>query len=78
MLVSGAGIDKTLGVNSGTTIEVTPSEMMPDGLTAFAYSKDADGGNVNDKSAGGVTGALRKRMGFTLEAGSDDVTVLMV
>ena len=46
-----AGIDKTLGVNSGTTIEVTPSEAMPDGLTArFAYSKDADGGNVNDKA----------------------------
>ena len=44
-----AGIDKTLGVNTGTTIEVTPSEVMPAGLTArFAYSKDADGGNVND------------------------------
>ena len=67
-----AGIDKTLGVNSGTTIEVTPSEMMPDGLTArFAYSKDADGGNVNDKTAGGVTGALASGWDITLEAGSD-------
>jgi outer membrane protein OmpU len=67
-----AGIDKTLGVNGGTTIEVTPSEAMPAGLTArFAYSKDADGGNVNDKTAGGVTGAIASGWDFTLEAGSD-------
>jgi outer membrane protein OmpU len=67
-----AGIDKTLGVNTGTTIEVTPSEAMPAGLTArFAYSKDADGGNVNDKTAGGVTGAIASGWDFTLEAGSD-------
>ena len=67
-----AGIDKTLGVNSGTTIEVTPSEVMPAGLTArFAYSKDADGGNVNDKTAGGTTGALGSGWDITLEAGSD-------
>jgi len=67
-----AGIDKTLGVNTGTTIEVTPSEVMPAGLTArFAYSKDADGGNVNDKSVGGSTGALGSGYDITLEAGSD-------
>ena len=67
-----AGIDKTLGVNSGTTIEVTPSEVTPAGLTArFAYSKDADGGNVNDKSAGGTSGALASGWDITLEAGSD-------
>ena len=67
-----AGIDKTLGVNSGTTIEVTPTEMMPAGLTArVAYSKDADGGNVNDKAAGGVSGALGSGWDLTLEAGSD-------
>ncbi|MDC0231719.1 porin [Pelagibacteraceae bacterium] len=67
-----AGIDKTVGVNGGTTIEVTPTEYMPAGLTArFAYSKDADGGNVNDKSAGGVTGALGSGWDITLEAGSD-------
>ena len=64
-----AGIDKTLGVNSGTTIEVTPTEMMPAGLTArFAYSKDADGGNVNDKAAGGTTGELGSGWDLTLEA----------
>jgi outer membrane protein OmpU len=71
-----AGIDKTLGVNSGTTIEVTPTEMMPAGLTArFAYSKDADGGNVNDKSAGGATNELGSGWDITLEAGSDLIGV---
>jgi len=67
-----AGIDKTIGVNGGTTIEFTPSDMTPDGLTArFAYSKDADGGNVNDKASGGVTGALASGYDITLEASSD-------
>jgi len=67
-----AGIDKTVGVNGGTTIEVTPSEVMPAGLTArFAYSKDADGGNVNDKASGGVTGALGSGYDITVEAGAD-------
>jgi len=67
-----AGIDKTLGVNSGTTIEVTPTDAMPAGLTArFAFSKDADGGNVNDKTAGGATGELGSGWDITLEAGSD-------
>ena len=67
-----AGIDKTLGVNSGTTIEVTPTEVLPAGLTArFAYSKDADGGNINDKTAGGATNELASGWDLTLEAGSD-------
>jgi outer membrane protein OmpU len=67
-----AGIDKTLGVNTGTTIEVTPTEAMPAGLTArFAYSKDADGGNVNDKAAGGASNELGSGWDLTLEAGSD-------
>ena len=64
-----AGIDKTIGVNNGTTIEVTPTEAMPAGLTArFAYSKDADGGNVNDKTAGGATNELGSGWDITLEA----------
>jgi len=67
-----SGIDKVLGVNTGTTIEVTPSEVMPAGLTArFAYSKDADGGNVNDKAAGGATGAMTSGWDATIEIGSD-------
>jgi hypothetical protein len=67
-----AGIDKVLGVNTGTTIEITPTEVMPAGLIAhFAYSKDADGGNVNDKTAGGSSGELGSGWDITLEAGSD-------
>jgi len=67
-----AGIDKVLGVNTGTTIEITPTEAMPAGLTAhFAYSRDADGGNVNDKSQGGDSGALGAGWDLTLEASSD-------
>jgi hypothetical protein len=67
----GSGIDKTLGVNTGTTIEVTPNTL-PAGLTArFAYSKDADGGNVNDKASGGAGGELGSGWDLTLEAGSD-------
>ncbi len=68
----GSGITKTLGVNTGTTIEVTPTDAMPAGLTArFAYSKDADGGNVNDKAAGGASGELGSGWDITLEAGSE-------
>jgi hypothetical protein len=67
-----AGINKTLGVNSGTTIEVTPSEVMPAGLTArFAYSKDADSGNTNDKAAGGASNEMGSGWDITLEASSD-------
>ena len=67
-----AGMDKVLGVNTGTTIEITPTEAMPAGLTAhFAYSKDADGGNVNDKVAGGTSGALGSGWDITLEASSE-------
>ena len=67
-----AGMDKVLGVNTGTTIEITPTEVMPAGLIAhFAYSKDADGGNVNDKTAGGASNELGSGWDITLEAGSD-------
>jgi hypothetical protein len=46
--------------------------MMPAGLTArFAFSKDADAGDTNDKVAGGTSGALGSGWDLTLEAGSD-------
>jgi outer membrane protein OmpU len=67
-----AQINKIAGTSAGATIEVTPTEMMPAGLTAhFAYSKDADSGNTNDKVAGGDSGALGSGWDLTLEAGSD-------
>jgi hypothetical protein len=67
-----AGINKIAGTSAGGTIEVTPTEVMPAGLTArFAYSKDSDSGNVNDKTVGGTSGALQSGWDITLEAGSD-------
>jgi len=66
-----AGMDKVLGVNTGTTIEVTPTEAMPDGLVAhFAYSKDGDSGNTNDKAAGGASNQMGSGWDITLEASS--------
>jgi len=68
----GATINKIMGTSAGATIEVTPTELMPAGLTArFAFSHDSDGGNTNDKVAGGVSGALGSGWDLTLEAGSD-------
>jgi outer membrane protein OmpU len=68
-----AGINKVMGTSAGGTIEITPSEAMPAGLTArFAYSKDADSGvNVGDKGSGGDSGALGSGFDLTLEATSE-------
>jgi outer membrane protein OmpU len=67
-----AGINKIAGTSGGTTIEVTPTELMPSGLAAkFAYSKDADSGNINDKAMGGVSGPLESGWDITLTATSD-------
>ena len=71
-----AGINKIMGTSAGTTIEVTPSEVMPDGLTMrFAYSKDSDSGTINDKSVGGSSGTLESGWDLTLEAGGDLIGV---
>jgi hypothetical protein len=72
----GAGISATInkiaGTSGGTTIEINPSEVMPAGLTTrFAYSKDADSGNINDKAVGGASGVLGSGWDLTVEATSD-------
>ena len=68
----GATINKIAGTSAGATIEVTPTEIMPAGLTThFAWSKDADSGQANDKTVGGVSGALGSGWDLTVEAGSD-------
>jgi len=64
-----AGINKIMGTSAGGTIEITPSEAMPDGLTArLAWSKDADSGDTGDKTAGGDSGILGSGWDITLEA----------
>ena len=70
----GASINKITGTSAGTTIEVTPTDMMPAGLTAHvAYSLDSDSGQANDKVASGDSGALGAGWDITLEA-TDEVT----
>jgi outer membrane protein OmpU len=64
-----AGINKIMGVSAGANIEITPTDSMPDGLTArFAFAKDADSGNTNDKGVGGDSGTLGSGWDLTLEA----------
>ena len=70
----GASINKITGVSAGTNIEVTPTDMMPAGLTArVAVSKDSDSGQANDKAASGDSGALGGGWDVTLEA-TDELT----
>ncbi len=67
-----AGINKIMGTSAGGTIEITPTEAMPAGLTArLAWSKDADSGDTGDKTGGGTSGVLGSGWDITLEAGSD-------
>jgi len=72
----GAGISATInkiaGTSAGPTIEIKPTEVVPAGLDVrVAWSPDSDGGNTNDKSAGGVSGALASGWDVTAEAGSE-------
>jgi len=72
----GAGLSATInkisGVSAGGNIEITPTEMMPAGLTArVAISQDSDSGQVNDKTVGGTSGPLGAGWDLTLEATED-------
>ena len=68
-----AGINKIMGTSAGATIEVTPSEVVPAGMTVrFAYSKDSDSGvNASDKGVGGASGSLGSGWDLTAELGSE-------
>jgi len=69
-----ATINKIAGVSAGTNIEITPTDHMPAGLTTrFAFSKDADSGQANDKAKGGASGPLGSGWDLTLEA-TDELT----
>ena len=67
-----AGINKIMGTSAGQTVEVTPTDALPAGLTAhLAWSKDADSANTGDKTTGGSSGVLGSGWDITLEASSD-------
>ena len=69
-----ATINKIAGTSAGTTIEITPTDHMPAGLTArIALSQDSDSGQANDKVKGGTSGALGSGWDVTLEA-TDELT----
>ena len=54
-----AGINKIMGVSAGTNIEFTAGDIAPAGTTIrFAYSKDADSGQANDKATSGDSSVL--------------------
>ena len=67
-----AGIANVTGVSAGANIQITPTDLMPDGLTTkIALSQDADSGStVSDKGVGGVTGVLGAGYDVTVEVGS--------
>jgi len=67
------GATKISGTSAGATIEVTPTAIMPAGLTAvFAYSPDADGSSsTSDKGVGGVSGPKGAGWDLTLQANSE-------
>ena len=73
----GAGLSATInkisGASAGANIEITPSEVMPAGLTGRAvWSADADSGStVADKASGGTSGIAGSGWDLTLEASSD-------
>jgi len=51
---AGAGIDTVGGGSKGSTIEYTPTGMLPDGMTArVAYTPDAGGATSGDKASSG-------------------------
>jgi len=51
---AGSGIDTVAGGSKGSTIEFTPTGMLPDGVTGrIAYTPDAGGSNAGDKASSG-------------------------
>jgi outer membrane protein OmpU len=67
------GATKIKGTSAGATIEVTPTDLVPAGLTArFAYSADADGSSsTSDKGTGGDSGVLGAGWDLTVSANSE-------
>ena len=67
-----AGITSVAGTSGGATVEVTPTDSTPDGLTArVAWSPDSDDEPASDKAGGGDSGVLGSGWDITLEATED-------
>ena len=68
-----SGIDTVAGASAGSGIEITPSDLMPSGITTRLYwSPDADGSNAGDKASGySRTGIKGSGYDITVEAAGD-------
>jgi len=68
----GTGIDTVSGTSGGSTIEFTPSDMTPDGLTVrAAWSPNVGGKNAADKGSTATTGVSGSGWDLTFDASSD-------
>jgi len=68
----GSGIDTVAGASGGAGIEITPSDMMPSGITTrFHYSPDVGGSNAGDKASGANDGITEAGWDVTVEASGD-------
>jgi len=69
----GSGIDTVSGGSAGSGVQITPTDLMPDGIvTTFHYTPDADGSNAGDKASAGATGHSRgSGWDVTIEASGD-------
>jgi hypothetical protein len=67
----GSGIDTVSGASGGAGIEITPTDLMPSGVTTrLHYSPDVGGSNAADKGSG--TNEGRTEAGYiTVEASGD-------
>ena len=69
----GSGIDTVAGGSAGSGIQITPTDLMPDGIvTTLHWTPDADGSNAGDKASGGATGhSLGSGFDVTVTASGD-------
>jgi len=68
----GSGINTVAGASGGAGIQITPSAMMPDGIsTTFHYSPDVGGSNAGDKGSSANTSATEAGFDVTITASGD-------
>ena len=68
----GSGIDTVAGASGGAGIEITPSDLMPSGITTrLHWTPDAGGSNAGDKASGSNESITGSGYDVTIEASGD-------
>jgi len=68
----GSGINTVAGASGGAGIEITPSDLMPAGMTMrIHWTPDAGGSNAGDKSTGTNESVTNSGYDVTIEASGD-------